>query len=170
MQKTPETGVSIFYQTDIKKNGTWVDKSFLCQKAAASAGSELLWHKIVCRKGIDHITFGRPAYTHLLCFSKSLRVDLAKSTADVISECGEKVWERGMGLNACLSIAKFIAEQTTSHTIVAPFCGHGSMLAAAELFSLHGIGIELSKKRAKAAKKIRISEDRKKWAVTTDVK
>lgn len=153
MSKSSDLGVSIFFQSDIKVDGIWVDKSYLCQKAAESIGHELLFHKIICRAPAGTATFGRPGYSHLLCFSKSLRLDdLAKSTADVFADNGDKTWTRGMGLKTCLSVAKFVREQTSTSTLVNPFCGEGSMLAAANYIGLDAIGIERSPKRAERSR------------------
>jgi hypothetical protein len=163
LSKTPEMGVTLFYQSDIKVEGTWVDKAYLCQKAAEKLGHELLWHKILCRAPAGVITMGRPAYSHLLCFSKKLRVDPGKSLPDVLPDLGEKTWERGMGLNACLLIGKFLSEQTTTKTLINPFCGQGSMLATANAFGLEAIGIEKSPKRAEKARHITLSKDFKTW-------
>src|SRR3989338_3702275 len=49
MQKTPDNGVAVFYQSDIKLDGVWIDKGFLIQKAAENSGMNQIWHKIVCR-------------------------------------------------------------------------------------------------------------------------
>lgn len=163
LEKTPENGVSVFYQSDIKQESIWVDKAYLVQRAAEEVGSELLWHKIVCRFPAGTITFGRPAYSHVLCFSKKFRPDLSKSTADVIPVIGEKTWERGMGLEACQMIAKFIARETQSKTLIHPFCGEGGMLAAANSHGLNAIGIERSPKRVEKARRMEISSDGKEW-------
>lgn len=163
LARTPENGVTIFYQSDIKVDGTWVDKGYLCQKAAESLGHELLWHKVICRSPAGIATFGRPAYSHMLCFSKTLRVDVAKSTADVMPDLGEKTWQRGMGLEACLMAAKFIKEQTTSRTLINPFCGEGSMLAAANAYELDALGVERSPKRAEKARHLNLIKDKKNW-------
>lgn len=163
LSRTPENGVSIFYQSDIKMDGTWVDKGYLTQKAAENLGHELLWHKIICRSPAGIATFGRPAYSHMLCFSKSLRVDVAKSTADVVPDLGEKTWQRGMGLEACLMAAKFIKEQTSSTQMINPFCGEGSMLAAANAYELDALGIERSPKRAEKARSLQLLKDKKNW-------
>jgi hypothetical protein len=162
LSRTPENGVTIFYQSDIKVEGTWVDKGHLCQKAAEALGHELIWHKIVCRIPPGKISFGRPAYSHILCFSKAFRLhDLSKSSADVIPDIGEKTWERGMGLEACLMIGKFVAKQTTTKTLVQPFCGQGSMLAVANALGLSAIGIERSSKRAEVARQLQVDVSKK---------
>lgn len=164
LSKTPDDGVTIFYQSDIKVDGVWVDKGYLCQKAAESLGHELIWHKIICRIKPGMVSFGRPAYSHVLCFSKNFRLrDLSKSSADVIPDIGEKTWERGMGLEACVLIAKFIAEQTTTTTLIHPFCGQGSMIAVANSFGLSAIGIERSHKRAEQARILTVGPEFKKF-------
>jgi hypothetical protein len=164
LSRTPDEGVTIFYQSDIKVDGVWVDKGYICQKAAEALGHELLWHKIVCRVRPGQATFGRPAYSHVLCFSKGVRLhDLGNSTPDVIPEIGEKTWERGMGLEACLLIAKFIKDHTKTLTLVHPFCGQGAMLAVANAQGLAGIGIERSPKRAELARLLTMDEDLKKF-------
>lgn len=153
LSKTWEDGVTIFYQSDIKYEGEWVDKAYLCQKMAEKLGHKLLWHKIICRVKPGYATFGRPAYSHILCFSKNFRIhDLTKSTPDVIPDIGDKTWERGMGLEACQMIAKFLSEQTNTKTLVHPFCGQGGMLAMANHYGLDAVGIERSPKRADLAR------------------
>lgn len=163
LSKTAPEGVTIFYQSDIKFEGTWVDKGYLCQKAAEALGHALLWHKIICRSPAGIATFGRPAYSHMLCFSKKLKVDISKSTADVIPDLGDKTWQRGMGLEACLMAAKFIAEQTPSKIMINPFCGEGSMLAAASVYGFEGIGIERSPKRAEKARRLEVKKEKSGW-------
>ena len=159
LSATPDNGLTIFYQTDIKHEGVWIDKSYLCQQAAAGLGRELLWHKIACRIKPGTSTAGRPTYSHILCFSKTVRLDPRWSSADVLPDLGEKVWERGMGIHACTMIANYIANYTNSTTVVNPFCGQGSMLAAANKAGLSAIGIERGKKRADAARVLTISDE-----------
>ena len=163
MSRTPDDGVAVFYQSDIKFEGEWVDKGYLVQKAAHEQDLALLWHKIVCRVDPGIATFGKPAYSHILCFSKNIRLhDMSKSTPDVIADLGQKTWVRGMGLDNCLMITKFIKTQTSSKKIVHPFCGEGAILAAANFNGLVGLGIERSPKRAEKARTLKISTD-KKW-------
>lgn len=163
MSRCPDDGVAVFYQSDIKYEGVWVDKAYLVQKAAESLGLEQLWHKVVCRVPAGIATFGKPSYSHILCFSKNVRLhDMSRSTPDVIGDLGDKTWVRGMGLENCLMITKFIATHTTSTRVVHPFCGEGSILAAANKNGLDGLGIERSPKRAEKARLLQISDD-KKW-------
>jgi hypothetical protein len=161
MMKTPPEGVAVFFQSDIKWEGTWVDKAHLIQKAAEEIGHELLWHKIFCRAPVGTTTFGRPAYSHLLCFSKDFRLDPSRSSPDVWGDLGEKTWQRGMGLEASLFVADFIKNVVGSDTLINPFCGEGSVLAAGEAKGLQTIGIERSPKRAQKARTLRVSENQK---------
>ncbi len=161
LSRTPPEGVTFFFQSDIKVDNTWVDKAYLVQKAAEELGREMLFHKIVCRFPAGTITFGRPAYSHVLAFSQSVRPDYGKSTADVLPDTGEKTWVRGMGLDVSLMIARFVKEHTETKTIVNPFCGQGSMLAAANFLGLNAVGIERSTKRAEMARTLAVGDDGK---------
>jgi hypothetical protein len=161
LSKTSPLGVTIFFQSDIKVDNTWVDKAYIIQKAAEKLNHQLLWHKIFCRMPPGTITFGRPSYSHMLCFSQELRPDLAKSSADVIADMGDKTWMRGMGLSASLLASEFIFGQTATRTLVNPFCGEGSMLAAANYVGLNAVGIERSPKRAAKARLLQIAPDGK---------
>lgn len=144
--------VAIFFQTDVKREGTWVDKSFLVQLGARAAGVELLWHKVVCRAPAGVTTFGRPGYAHLLCFSRALRLAPAQSLPDVLPRLGHMTWARAMGWQACELTCQFLIEHTGCRVVVDPFCGLGSMLAVANAYGLDAIGVERSPKRAALAR------------------
>lgn len=165
LSKTPPEGISFFFQSDIKVGNIWVDKSFLVQKAAEEMGHDLLFHKIACRYPAGTITMGRPAYSHVLAFSRTVKPDNGRWAADVLPHTGEKTWERGMGLEVALMIAKFTATHATTKSIVNPFCGQGSMLAAANFHGLNAIGIERSTKRADIARTLKISADAKTFEI-----
>ena len=150
--RCPDDSVAIFFQTDVKKDGAWVEKGFLCQKAAEQSGFQTLWHKIVCRAPPGAITFGRPSYSHLLCFSRGVRLDVSKSTPDVLPEPGENLWTRGMPVEACKAACRYVLSNTRSRTIVDPFCGLGTVLAVANALGLAAVGVELSPKRARKAR------------------
>ena len=161
LESCPDDGVVIFYQTDIKVDGFWVDKGLLCQLAALQTGHELLWHKIVCKVAPGHSTYARPGYSRMLCFSKGIRIDPSRSTPDVIPLTGDTTWARGMGVEACKVACRFVLENTESRTIVDPFCGHGSVLAVANSLGLDAVGVELGGNRADKARRIRLGGDGK---------
>lgn len=155
LSKCPDEGVTIFYQSDIKVDGVWIDKGYLVQKAAENLGHSLLAHKIICRGQIGLPRLGRPTYSHLLCFSKNTRIDPAKGIPDVLPEAGETTWTRGMGVKACELACKIILAYTNTRTVVDPFCGHGTVLAIANKMGLKAIGNDIS---AKCVRKARVLE------------
>jgi hypothetical protein len=156
MASTPDEGVSIFYQTDVKREGRWVDKGYLCIRAAEEGGLNLLWHKVVCRHAPGTVTFGRAAYAHLLCFSRGQRLDLSRASADILPSDGDALWTRGMPVDTCLWACRYVLEQTSTRTIVDPFCGKGTVLAAANTLGLAAVGVELASRRARQARTLRL--------------
>ncbi len=149
-------GVAVFFQTDIKRDGRWVDKAYLVQRGAERAGSSQLFHKVVCRAPVGMTTFGRPAYAHLLAFSRDLRVEPGESTADVLPRLGEMPWARAMGVEACEAAVTFVKERAQAKVVVDPFCGLGTVLAVANRHGLEAIGVELSRKRAEKAQTLEV--------------
>jgi hypothetical protein len=154
LEKTPDDGVALFFQSDIKHDGAWIDKGYLVARAAELSGHATLFHKIFCRAAPGATTFGKSAYSHLLAFSRGVRPDVALSTADVIPDLGEKAWVRGMGLEACRAAVDFVLRAARTRTIVNPFCGYGSVLAVANAMGMDAIGIERSPKRAERARRL----------------
>ena len=152
LRRTPDDGVTLFFQSDIKREGLWVDKGHLVQSAADRVGASLLWHKILCRAPPDRVTFGRPAYSHLLCFSKGLREAPSFSTPDVVSDQGPRTWVRGTGENAARIACRYVRDHTETRTLVNPFCGEGMILNVANQLGLASVGIERSRKRAERAR------------------
>ena len=159
LRLTPPEGASLFFQTDVKRDGTWVDKGYLCMKAAELEGVPLLWHKVICRAPPGLATFGRPSYAHLLCFSRGLRADPGRSTADVVPQAGAMTWARAMPLQACVLACRFVAEETATRCVVDPFCGVGTALAVANALGLDAVGVERNRKRAERAERLVISRE-----------
>jgi hypothetical protein len=153
-----ERAVVVFFQTDIKRGGGWIDKGFLVNVGAERAGSRLLWHKIVCRAPAGTTTFGRPAYAHLQCFSRKLELSPGEAFADVLPSLGQMTWARAMGVEACRAACRFIVSSTPCRTVVDPFCGMGTMLAVANAYGLEAVGVETSKKRAARARELVLPE------------
>jgi hypothetical protein len=163
LEKTNPEQAAYFFQSDIKHEGQWIDKAYLCQKAAEKVGSQLLWHKIFCRLPAGQPSLGRPGYSHLLCFSKSTLLNDPHPGADVVPSLGQKTWARGMGFEACCRIVQSAKESFHAHTLINPFCGHGSVLAVANAYGLHAIGIERSAKRAKKAQEMAVHLESGTW-------
>lgn len=153
----PEAPV-IFFQTDVKREGRWIDKGHLVHLGADAANAHLLWNKVVCRAPAGTTTFGRPAYAHLLCFSSSLLLETAQSTPDVLPKLGDMPWPRAMGVAACEATAQFLLKYTSCRTVIDPFCGIGTMLAVANNHGLDAIGVELSPKRAARARTLELRQ------------
>jgi hypothetical protein len=156
LRATPDDGVTIFYQTDIKVDGTWVDKSHLCHRAAEQAGAALLWHRIVCRKAAGENNLGRPAYSHLLAYSRGVRDRGARAYPDVLPATGLMTWSQAMGVDACRLACGYVLSHTNTRTVVDPFCGLGSVLAVANSMGLDAVGVEIVAKRARRARGLRI--------------
>ena len=152
LQKTPANSAAVFFQTDIKHDGIWVDKSFLLQQAAEQTGCQLIWHKAVLRAPIGTTTNARPGYAHLLCFSRTLRDEDSNALPDVLPQLGKMAWPRAMGRDVATFAVTWLRDHAGAKTIVAPFCGTGTALAAANQLGLHAIGIERSKPRAAKAR------------------
>ncbi|MBK8169359.1 MAG: SAM-dependent methyltransferase [Sandaracinaceae bacterium] len=150
--KSAANGVAIFFQTDVFRNGQWIDKSYLCHQGAERAGARLLWHKIVCRVPAGSVADGRPGYAHMLCFARELPMT-SGFTPDVIPDLGSMDWSKAMGRNACVAACEWIRDHTETRTIIDPFCGTGTVLAVANELGLEALGIEIDEARAERARR-----------------
>jgi hypothetical protein len=159
-ERLAPAGVAVFFQTDIKREGRWVDKAYLVQRGAEAAGSFQLFHKVVCRAPPGMTTFGRPAWAHLLAFSRALQIDPGESTPDVLPRLGEMPWARAMGVEACEAAVRFVKAQAKASVVVDPFCGLGTVLAVANRHGLDAVGVELSRKRAERAQTLDVKPTR----------
>ncbi|HEX6812094.1 MAG TPA: SAM-dependent methyltransferase [Planctomycetota bacterium] len=152
----PERSAAIFYQTDVKRDGAWVDKSFLVQRGIEAAGARLLWHKIVCRAPAGVATGGRPGYAHMLCASRDLTNDAERATPDVLPRLGAMTWPRAIGLEAAHAAVLWLRDHAEATCIVDPFCGIGTALAVANHHGLAAIGVEIAEGRARKARELAI--------------
>jgi len=156
MHTVPDDGAAIFFQSDIKHDGLWVDKGALVARAGERAGMGLLFHKIVCRKPAGTVTFGRASYSHLLGWSRGLRARADRSTADVLPAAGLMPGSKAMGVRACLDACRFVRERTPTRTVLDPFCGWGTALAVANALGLDAIGVDLSARMCRRARALEI--------------
>ena len=154
MTGVPDEGVAVFFQSDIRHDGGWVDKGALIQRAAERSGMRLVFHKIVCRKPAGTLSFGRATYSHLLAFSRTPRPTPRRATPDVLADPGFVPGRKAMGAAACLVACRFILEETPTRTVVDPFCGWGTALAAANALGLDAIGVDLSARMCRRARSL----------------
>jgi hypothetical protein len=158
ISRVPKEGLAIFYQTDVKTDGRWIDKAQLAHRGAARTGAALVFHKIVLRAPAGIVTGGRAAYSHLLAWSHGVKVVQERATPDVIASAGATTWTRGMGVDACRAACDAVLRLTETRVVVDPFCGHGTVLAVANAMGLDAIGVELGGKRARRARTLQLDE------------
>jgi hypothetical protein len=148
----PANGVSIFYQSDIRIAGAWIDKGYLVMRGAEEERASIVWHKVVCRKPAGTIGMGRPSYSHMICVSREPRAVAKKPGPDVLPDAGFMPWSKAMGVAACRVACQFIRDETESQTIVDPFCGRGTLLAVANSMGFNAVGVDVGAKRVKSAR------------------
>jgi len=151
---TPVRGVSIFYQSDIKHAHVWIDKGYLVMRAAEGESATVLFHKIVCRKPPGTIALGRPSYSHLIAVTRGAPWQVTRLGPDVLPDAGHMPWSRAMGIAACRVACAFLRDETKTRVVVDPFCGRGTVLAVANDMGLDAIGVDISSKRCRSARKM----------------
>lgn len=150
-----DDSLAVFFQSDVVSDGRWIDKGYLVHAGAERVGSHCLFHQIVCRAPTGTpLRRGRPGYSHLSAYSRSLRLDPAARGPDVLPRLGKMTWARAMGTEACAAVCSFLIRETSCRVVVDPFCGVGTMLAAANDHGLDAVGVELSLKRAELARSL----------------
>jgi hypothetical protein len=147
----PDESAALFFQSDIKRDGAWIDKGAMIVRAAEDAGARVLFHKIVCRRPPGLLTYGRPGYTHLIAVSRALKCPEVLPLPDVITDAGRQPWVRAMGIRAAAQAVRFAREQAGATLIFDPFCGVGTVLAVANALGLDALGVEKSRKRCEQA-------------------
>jgi hypothetical protein len=153
-----DDALAVFFQSDVKHGGRWIDKGALVSRAAREAGLRPVFHRIVLRVPAGTVTHGRAGYSHLLAFSRAATLDLSRPGPDVLPEAGPTTWTRGMGLHACRAACEAVIALTPTRVVLDPFCGHGTVLAVANELGLDAIGVELGGKRARRAAKLTVRE------------
>lgn len=144
MCSTSEKACTIFYQTDRKARGQHISKAQILFDAAKHPALKMrcLWHKIVLRHEIGMTDMYRPGFTHLIAFSRAMKVGTA--TPDVM-HAGKFLHRHAAGIDA----ARFAVEyaRRADNRMVDPFCGFGTFPLIANALDMHAIGIDIDKHR-----------------------
>jgi hypothetical protein len=157
MQSVPDEGVAIFHQSDIRRSGLWIDKGAMVVQAAARTGMGLLFHKIVCRLPPGTATHGRAGYSHLLGFARTLRPSQKRATPDVLPDAGFRPGTKAMGMRACVEACRYVVAETSTRTVVDPFCGFGTILAVANALGLDAVGVDVSARMCRKARALSVA-------------
>jgi hypothetical protein len=159
VESVPADSAALFFQSDIKRDGVWIDKGALVTRAAEDAGARVLFHKIVCRRPPGMLTMGRPGFTHLIAVSRAMQCPDVLPIPDVITDAGRQPWVRAMGVRAAGHAIRFARDQVGAKVVFDPFCGVGTVLAAANALGLDALGVELAKKRCEQARALTVRAD-----------
>jgi hypothetical protein len=157
LDAVPDKSAAVFFQSDIKHDGAWIDKGALVTRAAEDAGARILFHKIVCRRPAGTLTFGRPGFTHLIAVSRAMKCPDGLPIPDVIADAGEQKWVRAMGVRAAAHAVRFASAQVGAKLVFDPFCGVGTVLAVANALGLDALGVEKSRKRCAQAQALTVT-------------
>ena len=155
----PDESAALFFQSDIKRDGAWIDKGAMVIRAAEDAGARVLFHKIVARRPPGMLTYGRPGYTHLIAVSRAMKCPEVLPLPDIITDAGELKWIRAMGVRAAGQAVRFAKEQVGAKVVFDPFCGVGTVLAVANALGLDALGVELSRKRCEQSRVLQVRAD-----------
>lgn len=147
---------AVFYQTDVKVDGVWIDKGYLVSRAAEEAAANVLWHKIACRKPAGTVGLGRPSYAHMIAVTRGAPIDVRHPGPDVLPSVGTMTWSRAMGVDACRVALGFLRADTPTKTVVDPFCGRGTVLAVAEEMGFEAVGVDIGAKRCRLARTLKL--------------
>ncbi len=157
IEAVPAESAAVFFQSDIKRDGAWIDKGALVTRAAEEAGAHVLFHKIVCRRPPGMLTNGRPGFTHFVAVSRALKCPDVLAIPDVIVDAGEQKWVRAMGVRAAGHAVRFARDVAKAKVVVDPFCGVGTVLAVADALGLDALGVEKNRKRAEQARVLTVT-------------
>ena len=152
-----DESVALFFQSDIKRDGAWIDKGALVIRAAEEVGARVLFHKIVCRRPPGMLTLGRPGFTHFIAVSRALKCPDVLPIPDIITDAGRLPWVRAMGVRAAGHAVRFARDHAGARAIFDPFCGVGTVLAVANSLGLDALGVEKSRKRCEQARALTVS-------------
>lgn len=144
MHAAGETCPTVFYVTDRRYQGELISKAGLIFEVARERERRLLWHKIALRLEPGTEDPRRPGYVHMLAVGGpkvSPGFQTRSRAVPDVFPMGERLHRNGMGLNAARLAIKYVGRY--SSMVVNPFCGAGTVLAAAEEAGMHSAGVDL---------------------------
>ena len=157
MRWVEPSAIAMFFQSDIRIGGTWIDKGYLIQRAAEDEGAAIVFHKIVCRAPPGTVAVGRPSYSHLIAVSRTPPERVPRRPGpDVLADAGAMSWSKAMGEDACRLACQFLKDETDAEIVVDPFCGLGTVLAVANAMGFDAVGVECIAKRCRAARGLKV--------------
>ena len=78
------------------------------------------------------------------------------ASPDVLDDAGLMTWSKAMGVAACVLACRYLRNETQTRLVVDPFCGHGTVLAVANVMGFEGLGVDRSSRQVRAARKLTI--------------
>jgi hypothetical protein len=159
MNAVADEGVAIFFQSDVRHAGLWVDKGHLVARAAERARMHHLFHWIVCRVPPGTVAASRASYSHLVGYARMPRPPRGKGVPDVLPDAGFMPGTKAMGVRACMAACQFVLDETATRQVVDPFCGWGTVLAVANAIGLDALGVDLSARMCRRARNLYFSDD-----------
>ena len=142
---------ALFYVTDRRHDGALISKAQLVFDVARTYRRRIMWHKIALRVPPGAVDVRRPGYSHLICVGGD-KVRPGTATPDVFPR-GPVIYPNGMGVNAArVAVGYTKPYRRGSSPIVNPFCGRGTVLAAAAEVGVPSIGIDNDPSQCIAAK------------------
>jgi len=143
---------ALFYQTDSALQGEYISKAHLVMQGGTAAGAKLLWHKVVLKAPPGTVKAGKTAaFSHLLALSRDGKAPPGALALPDVFARGEMAWSRAMGVDAALAACRYVRSWGVGE-VCDPFCGSGTVLAAANLVGLNATGVDLSPKRTRHAR------------------
>jgi len=147
--KLDPRGYAILIQTDRKYQKQWIDKSAILTPIAQKLGLKLVWHKIVLHRDVGGTDLHRPTYAHMLCYT--VEGTSGAATPDVIP-VSKRIYKNGTPIEAATVAVEFVARYTkSSHLVVDPFVGRGTIPFVATAQGLDAIGIDIDPEQVKLA-------------------
>lgn len=139
----------ILYQTDRKIDGILFSKAATVLHHGLEHGMDIMWHKIIVRRGYDKVDLMKPGYSHMIAMGyKDKGIKPGRASPDVIEFTGA-LYDNGMDYRATNQAILYAKKY--SSTIIDPFCGKGTVPIMADDLGLDGIGIDIDEAQCKAA-------------------